>query len=101
MMALRPTWPVALLTCLTGCRVALAVLSLGWHMNLDASILLDAGFLIDRQQLVPYRDFFEMNVPGVYAANVVVGRVFGYTGLGFRCADLLLIMRRYGRLVGW
>jgi hypothetical protein len=91
--------------------VVLAVRSLGWHLYGDAPILLYAAYLVDRQSMVPYRDIFEMNAPGVYAANVLIGRLSGYSDLGVRFVDLAslgvvlvltyAVMRRFGRAVAW
>ena len=93
------------------CLVALAVSSLGWHMNQDSPILFYEGFLLDQRHLVPYRDFFDMNVPGAHMVNLLAGRVFGFTEVGFRTADLLYacvllgltwrVMQAFGRVVAW
>ncbi len=89
----------------------LAVTSLGWHMEQDSPILYYTGFLIDQLHLEPYRDFFDMNVPGAYLVNAIAGHVFGFTEAGFRAADLVClgtllgltwrVMRTFGRMVAW
>lgn len=91
--------------------VALAVWSLWWHTYQDTPIMQYAAFLIDRKHLVPYRDFFDINLPGTYAANVAIGRMFGYTDAGARYADLATlalllgithaIMWQFGRRARW
>ncbi|MEP6914166.1 MAG: hypothetical protein ABJC89_00910 [Acidobacteriota bacterium] len=91
--------------------VALAGLSLNRVMFQDAPIMLYAAFLIDQKHLVPYRDFFDSNMPGIYFVNILVGRLSGYTEIGVRLVDLLslcallgstfLAMRRFGRQVAW
>ena len=73
--------------------------------------MLYGAFVVDRLQLVPYRDFFDNQMPGVYAANIAIGRLGQYSELGVRWVDLsalalLLavtfgILRRFGRLAGW
>jgi hypothetical protein len=40
---------------------------------------------------VPYRDLFDMNVPGVYLVHVLGLRLFGAGDLGFRALDLALL----------
>ena len=69
------------------------------------------GYLVDCAGLVPYRDFFDMNTPGAYVANVAVGRLANYTEAGARVVDLgwlavLLmvtgaLMRPFGRRATW
>lgn len=85
----------------------MAGLSLQWRMVHDSPIMLYSAYLIDHLGYVPYRDFFDVNMVGGYAINVLVGRVFGYGDLGFRCADLLwlsailLVCWRTTREFGW
>lgn len=73
--------------------------------------MLYSAFLVDRLQLVPYRDFFDNQMPGVYAANIAIGRLSQYSEFGVRWVDLgalalLLgvtfgILRRFGSPAGW
>ena len=100
-----------ILAALTMLLILVAALSLQWRMVHDTPVMLYLSFLIDRFHEVPYRDFFDENVPGVYLTYYVVGRVFGYTDLGFRCADMLYLaailvatwfwMRGIDRRAGW
>jgi len=46
---------------------------------------------MDRFHAVPYRDIFDMNLPGSYFAYYVIGRLSGYSDVGFRVADLLYL----------
>lgn len=68
------------------------VLSLKWRMVHDSPIMLYIAFLMERFDYVPYRDFFDMNMPGTYLINLLVGRVFGYNDTGFRIADLFYLI---------
>lgn len=68
--------------------LAAAVASTTWHMTVDAPLLAYAALAIDKWGLVPYQDIFDFNTPGAYLANIAIGRVFGYSELGFRLADL-------------
>src|SRR5262245_57104814 len=80
-------------------------------MEHDLPIFLYLSWLIDTQGFVPYRDLFDLNLPGTYAAHAVIGRVFGYTDLGTRIADLSLLamlsgitlatLRRFSLRSGW
>ena len=91
--------------------LALAATSLSRVMYQDAPIILYAAFVVDRLHLVPYRDFFDNQMPGVYAANIAIGRLSQYSELGVRWVDLsalaLLLgvtfgmLRRFGKLAGW
>jgi hypothetical protein len=101
-----PRWSTIVLVGVGAYLVGLAVASLRWHLYQDAPILLYAAYLIDRQHLVPYRDFFDMNMPGAYAANVIIGRLSHYVDERVRVVDLGLLlvllgvtfvpMRRFG-----
>ena len=83
--------------------------SLGWRMEHDTPLMHYVAFLMDKYDRVPYRDIFDMNMPGTYAFHYVIGKLFGYGDLGFRIADLgllsvllgttFLFMSRFGRLV--
>ena len=91
--------------------VASAIQSLQWRMVHDAPIMLYVAFLIEHFHYVPYRDLFDMNMPGTYIINILIGRFFGYSDLGFRCIDLIYLaailtatwfwMRKLGRKVAW
>lgn len=80
-----------ILAALTMLLILIAVFSLQWRMVHDTPVMLYLSFLIDRFHEVPYRDFFDENAPGVYLTYYIVGRVFGYSDLGFRCADMLYL----------
>ncbi len=68
------------------------VCSLFWRIGFDSAIMLYLGWLVDRFGSVPYRDFFEQNMPGVYLFNAAIGRIFGYGDLGFRMADGAMLL---------
>jgi hypothetical protein len=68
--------------------LAIAALSLQWHMTTDAPLLAYVALAIDRWGLVPYRDIYDFNTAGAYLANLAIGRAFGYTEIGFRIGDL-------------
>jgi len=98
-------WLFTLLT------LGIALGSLAWRMDVDSPLMLYAAWLMNHHHYVPYRDLFDMNMPGTYLINCVIGAVFGYGDLGFRVADLLLlvvisaatfrIMRLFGRSIAW
>jgi len=81
--------------------------SLNWRYEHDSPLMVYTGWLIE-QGMVPYRDFFDMNLPGTYFVMWAMGTVFGWNDLGFRIFDLLCLasigfstylwMRRIGKL---
>jgi hypothetical protein len=87
---------------LTGFSVAVvAVQSLQWPMEHDSVQFVYMAFLIDHWGLIPYKDFFEVNMPGTHLFNVMLCRVFGFTDLGFRIADLLCVGIIVGSTACW
>jgi len=102
---------IAVLTVLSVALLAVAMLSLRWRVVHDLPIMMYLGFLMDRFGYVPYRDFFDFNMPGMHIVSFVIGRTIGYSDLGLRIFDLgylalILIvtwmyMRKLGVMVGW
>ncbi len=96
-----------MLSAASALAVGLAGASLARPMFEDQAVMSYLGYLVDRVGLVPYRDFFDMNTPGAYVANVVVGRLADYTEAGARLVDLgwlavllavtVALMRPFGR----
>ena len=80
--------------------LAVAVESLRWRYLHDAPLMIYAGFLID-QGAVPYRDFFDMNMPGTYFVMWTMGRLFGWTDLASRIFDLSLLAILSLATFGW
>lgn len=86
-------------------------LSLAWPSAHDSSYLHTILFLIDRYNLVPYRDIFEPSLPLTYMFHLAIGKTLGWSDPAFRAVDvaylsaLLLvtwrIMRPLGALVAW
>ncbi len=69
----------------------LAVASLRWRMQHDSPIMLYIAFLMDRYGAVPYRDIFDINMPGTYLIYSLLGRSLGYSDLAFRTGDLIYL----------
>ncbi len=88
-----------------------AAASLRWRIEHDSPLLLYMAALIGRFGMVPYRDFFDINMPGAYWINLLVGQLAGWTDLGYRIVDLAILatimactyqwMRSFNRLAGW
>ena len=70
--------------------VVAAAASLRWRYTRDSPLMAYTGFLVDNGA-VPYRDFWDMNLPGTYAVMALMGKVFGWSDLGFRAFDLILL----------
>ncbi len=70
--------------------LAVAIKSLDWRYVHDSPLMIYAAFLID-SGAVPYRDFFDMNMPGTYAVMWFYGKTFGWTYIGFRIFDLFYL----------
>jgi len=99
------------LSALSALLVLIAAFSLQWRMMHDASCQMYLTYLIMHFHEIPYRDFFEENTLGTYVIYVMVGRLFGFSDFGFRCADLIYLgailgvtwlwMKKLGRTVAW
>jgi hypothetical protein len=74
--------PLALLV------AALAWRSRGWPLVHDAPIMHYIAWRIG-EGAAPYRDLFDMNMPGVYLVHVLALRLFGAGDAGWRAFDLL------------
>ena len=63
--------------------------SLSWRQVHDSPILNYVAFLIHEQGKLPYKDIFETSMPGTIGFHLLITKIFGYSDLGFRCADML------------
>ncbi len=90
----RPRTLIALVAAAIAIAGAAAVLaaiaSLHWRYWLDSPLMAYAGYLVSHGA-VPYRDFFDINMPGTYAAMSLMGTLFGWDDLGFRIFDLFCL----------
>jgi hypothetical protein len=69
-----------------------AAFAFNWRYYHDAPIFFYIGLLIDKFGLIPYRDIFEYNMPGTYFACLLVGRLTGFSVLGVRILDYILLV---------
>ena len=74
-----------------GLLILAAAASLRWRVIHDTPILIYLGWLIEAHHRVPYRDFFDMNLPGTYAFFALTARFLGAADLGYRVLDLTLL----------
>ena len=61
--------------------------SLGWPLIHDAPLMHYVAWLIT-QGAVPYRDIFDMNVPGIYLIHLAVIKTLGEGNMAWRLFDL-------------
>jgi hypothetical protein len=62
-----------------------------WRYYHDLPIFLYISLLIDKFGVVPYRDLYEYNMPGTYFACLLIGKVTGYSEMGVRILDYVLV----------
>ena len=96
---------------LTVLLVWIAILSLKWRFQHDQANMLYLAFLMDKFGFIPYRDFFDFQMPGAYLAYALIGRVTHYTDIGQRIVDIFILallmgisfswMKRLGWKVAW
>jgi len=83
-----------------------AAYSLQWRIAHDEAPLLYEAFLMRAGDRVPYRDIFDFQMPGSYAAYYALGALSGFDDFRLRILDLLILasllavtflfMRRFG-----
>lgn len=66
--------------------------AMAWRFYWDLPPLLYVGFLIDQYGHVPFRDLFDMNLIGSHLTYKWMGRIFGYSDVGIRWADMTFIL---------
>ena len=71
--------------------VTLLIMSLWWRMAYDLPVMLYLGFLMDSYNMVPYKDFLDVNMPGGFLLYMYLGKVFTFTDFGMRIADLFFL----------
>jgi len=65
--------------------------SLKWRYMHDSPIMFYLASLMGSYGYVPYREFFDMNMPGTYFAYYFLGRLFWFGDIGLRVTDLGLL----------
>jgi hypothetical protein len=68
-----------------------ASFTLRWRLPWDPAIVCYAGYLMHEFHYVPYRDFFEQNMPGTFFINAILVALTGCRDLAFRIADVSLL----------
>ena len=85
--------------------------SLGWRLQFDTAIMHYVAYLINEHGFAPYRDIFDINMPGSYLVHMAIGKIVGYSDQAFRIVDITwllatltvtwLIMKPAGRVAAW
>jgi hypothetical protein len=93
---------------LAGWLLLQSAYSLHWPIAHDEAPLFYEAFLMRSEGRVPYRDIFDFQMPGSYAAYYALGRLGGFDDFRIRILDLLILgtllsityifMRRFGNL---
>lgn len=70
---------------------AQAVFSLQWPIAHDEAPLFYEAFLMRAEGLIPYRDLFDFQMPGSFAAYYALGRLSGFNDFRIRILDLVIL----------
>jgi len=72
--------------------IVTAVLSLHWPVRHDAALVAYMGMLVERFHWVPYRDFFDVNLPATHLLFAGIERLVGVSDAAFRAVDLVVLL---------
>ena len=89
--AIHPGGTAALLCLLLSGAAVCAVASFHWPLIHDVPLMNYIAWRI-ATGAVPYRDIFDMNMPGTYLIHILALRLFGSSDLGWRLFDLLWLL---------
>ena len=103
--------PYILLGILALLFIAQAWLSLQWPIAHDEAPLFYEAFLMRAEGSIPYRDIFDFQMPGSFAAYYALGTLSGFNAFGIRILDMLILlslivitfisMQRFGRMAAF
>ncbi len=93
--------PIIINTFLSLFFIIEAYFSLQWRMVHDSPILFYMGYLISQYGAMPFRDFFDMNMPGAHWFNALSGSILGFNDLGFQLANLLVLLITLALIFWW
>ncbi len=65
--------------------------SLQWPIAHDEAPLFYEAFLMRSEGRIPYRDIFDFQMPGSFAAYYALGRLGGFNAPGIRILDILIL----------
>jgi len=86
-------------------------LSFDWRVRGDSVYIHYVAYLINEHGFVPYRDLFEINMPGTYLFHIAIGKMFGYSDYALRMVNIAwltatfvvtwFIMKSFGRVTAF
>jgi len=101
----------AVLAILSTVLLVVVIFSMQWRYMHDSPIMFYLASMTGGYGKVPYRDFFDMNMPGTYFVYYFFAKLFGFGDVGVRAADLCLLaltffstwiwMKEFGRKAAW
>lgn len=80
-----------LLLLLAALLIVQAGFSLRWPIAHDEAPLFYEAFLMNAESRIPYRDIFDFQMPGSFAAYSFLGALSGFDALRIRILDLILL----------
>jgi hypothetical protein len=96
-----------LLILLAAYLVVQAAYSTRWPITHDEAPLFYEAFLMRAEGLIPYRDLFDFQMPGSFAAYFILGSLSGFDDFRIRILDLVILtalliitffaLRRFGK----
>ena len=99
------------LSCLSGFLLINLLFTFQWRMIHDTPLMVYLSYLIDKYHYIPYKNFFDMNMPGTYFIHLFFGKLFGYSDLSLRIADIIYLslislftwkwIKPLGKFVAW
>jgi hypothetical protein len=72
--------------------IGITISSLKWIIGLDLQPVLSAAYLTDKFHYLPYKDFIYLNFPGVHFYYYFIVKLFGYSYIGIRIADIIYLL---------
>lgn len=93
----RLAWPFwVFLLGLTFWFLGEMILSIHWRIAHDQAPLFYEAYLMRSQGYLPYRDFFDFQMPGTYLCYYLLRWVSGFSDLRIRILDLGLLLTLLG-----
>ncbi|MCP4231158.1 MAG: hypothetical protein GY771_13550 [bacterium] len=77
---------------LTGYLIYYAIATLQWRMYHDSTAFMYCAYLINDLGYIPYRDIFEVQMPGTFIIFSIIGWASDYSDIGYRVADIIYLI---------
>src|SRR5437867_2751862 len=77
---------------LAAALLVVASFSLAWRIKHDTPLMAYIGFLVHGLGAVPYRDFFDMNLPGTHLFFAACDFLVGSSDVGYRAIDVGMLV---------